>query len=200
MISVACEGRPSQPQAAAAAPSAAPVAAAAAAPAEDPGPHFELAVQHEAAGRYVEARAEVEKALAAGAGRDAKLLAAKLAIMRDDLDAALRLLEPLAETNDALVHYNLGLIAQRRNEYNQARSHYLAAAKADPNYAATRYNLAVLTWDAGVQEEARHHAQAFLALSPDDPRAVALRRKVGLEVAAPGGAAPDPSVAVPAAK
>lgn len=143
--------------------------------------HTAAAVELEAAGRLVEARAEVELALAGGAGRDAQLLAAKLAILRDDLDAATRLLEPLAaDGTDALVLYNLGLIAQRRGTYNPARSRYLAALKADPNYAPARYNLALLTWDAGIKDEARHHALKFIELSPGDPRGPELAARVGL--------------------
>lgn len=160
-------------------------------------PHYLLALEFEAAGRFLEARNEVELAIAAGAGRDAKLLAAKLAILRDDLDAAQRLLEPLAgDGKDALVLYNLGLIAQRRGEYNNARTRYIAALKADPNYAAIRYNLAVLTWDAGAREEAKHHAEKFLELSPDDPRGAELRKQVGLEATPTGPAgitAPTPA-------
>jgi len=146
------------------------------------GKHYQSALSLEAAGRYPEARAEVELAIAGGAGRDAELLAAKLAILRDDLDAARRLLEPLASNGtDALALYNLGLIAQRTGHYNEARTRYLAALKADPNYAAIRYNLAVLTWDAGVKDEAQHHARLFLELSPNDPNAPELRRKVELD-------------------
>lgn len=153
--------------------------------------HYQSALELEAAGRLVEARAEVDLAIAGGAGRDAKLLAAKLAILRDDLDAARRLLTPIARESDALVLYNLGLIAQRTGQYNEARTRYLAALKADPSYAAIRYNLAVLTWDAGVKDEARHHAQKFLELAPDDPNAPELRRKVGLDVS-PAATAPAP--------
>ncbi|MBK7827591.1 hypothetical protein [Nannocystis sp.] len=161
-------------------------------PKPDDDPHYLLALEFEAAGRFVEARNEVELALAAGAGRDAKLLAAKLAILRDDLDAALRLLEPLAaDGKDALVLYNLGLIAQRRGEYNNARTRYIAALKADPGYAASRYNLAVLTWDAGAKQEAQHHAQKFFELAPNDPRAPELRRQLGLEIT-PEAPAADP--------
>jgi len=157
-------------------------------------PHYLLALEFEAAGRFVEARNEVDLAIAAGAGRDARLLAAKLAILRDDLDAAQRLLEPLAgDGKDALVLYNLGLIAQRRGEYNNARTRYIAALKADPNYAATRYNLAVLTWDAGAKEEAKHHAEKFLELSPQDPRGDELRKQVGLEATPAGPAAGTPA-------
>ncbi len=159
--------------------------------------HYQTALELEAAGRHVESRAEVDLAIAGGAGRDAKLLAAKLAIMRDDLDAARRLLEPLATEKDALVLYNLGLIAQRTGQYNEARTRYLAALKADPNYAAIRYNLAVLTWDAGVKDEAQHHARKFLELSPGDPNGAELRRKVELDGAPTP--APDPTTPDPAA-
>ena len=148
--------------------------------------HTLAALELEAAGRMVEARAEVELALAGGAGRDAQLLAAKLAILRDDLDTAARLLEPLAaDGTDALVLYNLGLIAQRRGTYNLARSRYLAALKADPNYAPARYNIALLTFDAGIKDEAHHHATKFIELSPGDPRGPELAARVGLDIKPP---------------
>ncbi|MBL9102573.1 MAG: hypothetical protein JNL82_16595 [Myxococcales bacterium] len=152
--------------------------------------HYLKALELEAAGRYVEAKIEVDQALTNGAGRDAHILAAKLAVLRNDLPAASDLLARYAgDTNDALVQYNLGLIAQRRNEYNRARNAYLAAAKADPTLAAARFNLAILTWDAGVQEEARHHARKFLEMAPADPRGAELRAKVQLD-AGPAGATP----------
>jgi len=142
--------------------------------------HYRSALELETAGRLPEARAEVELALAGGAGRDARLLAAKLAILRNDLDGAAVLLAPLADRGDALVLYNLGLIAQRRGDYNPARNQYLAALKADPSYAPARYNLALLTWEAGIKDEARHHASKFLELSPGDPRGAGLRARVEL--------------------
>lgn len=192
----ACGGPPPPADATVSAATPAPASAPAAAPAPAASPaeadrHYLAALELEAAGRYVEARAEVELALASGAGRDATLLAAKLAILRDDLDAGVRLLTPLAASGDALVLYNLGLIAQRRGAYNDARSHYLAALKADPRYAPARYNLALLTWDAGIKEEAQHHARKFLELSPDDPRAAELRTRVGMD-AGPAPAQPAP--------
>ena len=153
--------------------------------------HYQSALELEAAGRFVEARAEVDLAIADGAGRDAQLLAAKLAILRDDLDAARRLLTPIARDDDALVLYNLGLIAQRSGQYNEARARYLAALKADPTHAAARYNLAFLTWDAGAKDEAQHHARKFLELTPDAPNAPDLRRKVELD------GPPPPAVPAP---
>lgn len=197
---LACDSQPSKPVAKQADPAAEPQAQAqtadeAAKTKQAAEQHTLKALELEAAGRLVEARTEVELALAGGAGRDAQLLAAKLAILRDDLDVAARLLEPLAaDGKDSLVLYNLGLIAQRRGTYNPARTHYLAALKADPTYAPARYNLALLTWEAGIKEEAKHHAQKFIELSPGDPRAADLRAKVELDVQpAPAGPPTTPS-------
>jgi len=191
---LACDSQPAKPSPepdAAAVPAPTPEATKEAEAAEAER-HYQAALALESAGRLVEARGEVELALAGGAGRDAQLLAAKLAILRDDLDVAARLLEPLAaDGRDALVLYNLGLIAQRRGTYNVARSRYLAALKADASYAPARYNLALLTWDAGIKDEARHHAARFLELSPNDPRGAELRAKVELDLQ-PAPAAPAP--------
>lgn len=167
-----------------------PANARAAERATQDGALYRRALELEAAGRLVEAAAEVERAIAAGAGRDARLLATKLAILREDWDAAAPHLEHLLQENprDADAQYNLGLVAQRRGSFNKARAAYLAALRADPSYAPARYNLAVLTWDAGARDEARHHAQKFLELAPGDPRAAELRRKVELDaVPAPAG-------------
>jgi tetratricopeptide (TPR) repeat protein len=198
---LACDSQPSQP-AVKAAPvvEPAPTPGADAVKASETERHYNSALELEAAGRLVEARAEVELALAGGAGRDAQLLAAKLAILRDDLDVAANLLEPLAvDGRDALVLYNLGLIAQRRGAYNPARSRYLAALKADPNYAPARYNLALLTADAGIKDEAQHHALKFIELSPGDPRAAELRVRVGLDaLPPPAGPTPTDTVTSPA--
>lgn len=183
-LTVACDGS---------APAAPPDRPSAEAPAAEPAVsaaaerHYREALELEAAGRHEEARIAVEQAIAEGSGRDAKLLAAKLAILRDDLDEATRLLEPLASSGgDALVLYNLGLVAQKRGSYNNARSRYLAALKADPSYNPARFNLAVLTWEAGVKDEAEHHARKFIEAAPDDPNSAKLQQMLG-------GVAPSPA-------
>lgn len=144
--------------------------------------HYARALELDAAGRPAEAGAEVALALAAGAGRDAALLAARLAILGGDLDGAAEQLGRLlaADPRDVAARYNLGLVAHRRGKYNQARSEYLAALKLDPTHAAARYNLAVLTADAGAREEARHHTRKFVELAPNDPRTRTLLARVGL--------------------
>lgn len=188
-LSVACGGS-SQP---ATPPGPTPAVEVAPAGSPEAEHHYLQALDLEAAGRHEEARAEVELAIAGGSGRDAKLLAAKLAILRDDLDEATRLLEPLSkDAGDALVLYNLGLVAQKRNRYNSARSRYLAALKADPNYNPARFNLAVLTWEAGVKDEAEHHARKYIELAPDDPHAAKLKGLI-LEPAPPVARTPPPA-------
>ncbi|MDC0722563.1 hypothetical protein [Nannocystis bainbridge] len=186
-LPVACDG--SSP----AAPPDRPSAEAPAASPEAEKKYLE-ALELEAAGRHEEARLAAEQAIAAGAGRDAKLLAAKLAILRDDLDEATRLLEPLAsDAGDALVLYNLGLVAQKRGKYNDARSRYLAALKADPSYNPARFNLAVLTWEAGVKDEAQHHARKFIdAVPADDPNAAKLQQLMGGVPPAPASPGAQP--------
>jgi len=161
--------------------SAAPVTAAAAPVGPSAEEHYAKALALDAAGHPTEAAVAAEHAVAAGAGRDARLLAAKLAILRDDLVGADRLLRPLAaeEPELASARYNLGIVAHRRGEYNRARGEYLAALKADSRHAAARYNLAVLTWDAGITEEARYHVRKFLELVPGDPRGAQLQARVG---------------------
>lgn len=183
LASLACDAPPAEPTRSAAPGD--PLAAAArpgpAPPADDARAHYVRALELESTGRLQDARAEVDRALAAGAGRDATLLAARLAIARNDLDTAAALLAPFAaDSKDALVHHNLGLIAQQRGQPDGARAAFLAAVTADPTYAPARLHLALLLADAGLAEDARHHARTFLELSPGDPRAPELRARLGL--------------------
>ena len=155
---------------------------------EDPARiRYALAVAHEQAGRVAEARDEAGRAVHAGAGRDARLLAGALSILMNDLDAAVLWLEPLVEQHpgDSEARYNLALVADKRGEYNRAREGYLAALRSDPRNADARYNLAQLTFRAGVLEEARHHVKKFQDMFPEDPRGSQLVQAIGL----PGGTA-----------
>lgn len=147
---------------------------------------YALALALHSAGRLAEGLTEAGRAVDAGGGRDARLLAGQLAILAKDLDAAVRWLEPLVkqEPGDAEARYNLALVAEMRGDYNRAREGYLAALKADPRNAGARYNLALLTFRAGVVEEARHHAKKFQETFPEDPRGQHLARTVGLSTGA----------------
>lgn len=154
--------------------------------------HYALALTQQAQGKYDDAEAELKLAIKAGAGRDAKLLAGAIALMKDDLDGAERTLKPLVGTppRDPVAAYNLALVADRRGVYNAAREGYLNTLRADPCYATARYNLAQLTWKAGIQEEARHHARKYAeGAAPGDPLVVQLSALVG-EQLIPGKPAP----------
>lgn len=117
----------------------------------------------------------------AKADRDTTLREAKAAIEASEYARATALLTPLvdADETDAEAHYNLGLIAQHRGRYNQARSGYLAALRARPAFADARYNLAILTWNRNVEAEARHHVARFVERWPSDPRAKKLLELTG---------------------
>lgn len=147
---------------------------------DTPQLHYALAAALQGQGRSQDALASARKAVELGAGRDAQLFLAALAILANDLDTATSTLNALvaAFPNDAEARYNLALIADKKNDYNHAREGYLAALKADPTLANARYNLALLTLRRGVVEEARHHARKFAELAPGDPRAAELMRRI----------------------
>ena len=142
--------------------------------------HYGLAVALEGQGRIQDATASARRAVELGAGRDAELLVAALAILAGDLDAASTMLSALvaASPNDAEARYNLALIADKKNDYNRAREGYLATLKADPTLVNARYNLALLTLRRGVIDEARHHARKFAEAAPNDPRIPELMRRI----------------------
>lgn len=146
----------------------------------DPRLEYALAVALQGQGRVSDALASARRAVERGAGRDAELLVAALAIISNDLDAAATTLNALvaASPNDADARYNLALIADKKNDYNRAREGYLAALKADPTLANARFNLALLTLRRGVVDEARHHARKFAEAAPGDPRIPELMRRI----------------------
>lgn len=146
------------------------------------GLSYVLALALDAQGRSEEAAQAARDAAELGHGSDAELLAGALAIAGGDLDEAQRWLAPLARQKpvDPRVHYNLALVADRRGDYNAAREGYLQALRADPKLAEARHNVALLTWRAGVMNEAHHHASRFLEAFPTDPRGPELARTVGL--------------------
>lgn len=133
------------------------------------------------AGRTKEADEEAQQAASAAGGRDAAMAVASMKIAAGDLDGAEALLRPLLATHaqDSEIVYNLALIADKRDRYNDARNGYLAALKINPTLKDARYNLAMLTWRRGVVEEAKNHARKYAELAPNDPSAAALLQMVG---------------------
>jgi tetratricopeptide (TPR) repeat protein len=147
---------------------------------EDGRLHYALAIANQRLGRPREALEEAKRAVKLGAGRDAALYLALVAINAGDLDAAAEALAPVvaADPGDGDALYDLALVADRRNDYNGARQGYLAALRADPKLAAARHNLVWLTLRAGAIDEARHHAERFAASFPEDPRGASLAKLV----------------------
>jgi len=144
--------------------------------------NYTLALALDAQSKVDEAAAAAQLAAELGYGSDARLLAGALAIARGELSEAHTWLAPLARQNpvDPRVAYNLALVADRQGDYNAAREGYLRALRADGKMAEARYNVALLTWRAGVMKEAHHHASRFLDAFPADPRGPELARTVGL--------------------
>jgi tetratricopeptide (TPR) repeat protein len=149
---------------------------------------YVLALALQGQGRYDEANEQLKLAVAAGAGRDAKVLAGAIALLQEDLDGAEKWLAPLggAGSQDAVASYNLALVADKRNNYNAARQGYLATLRIDPCYSSARYNLAHLTWKAGIKEEALHHGRKFAEMAaPGDPMVEQLSAMMGVNLRAP---------------
>ena len=123
-------------------------------------------------GRSDEALELADRAVQAGAGYEARLLLAALRIAKGELEPAKALLTPLAQEfpGSADVAFDLALIADREGRYNEAREGYLRALKLRPAFAASRYNLALLTLRYGFKEEAKSHARRFAEAFPEDPR------------------------------
>ena len=165
-------------------------------PAAEAWLHYASALALEGLGRREEAREAIDKAVALGADRDARLAAANIAGGQNRLDDAQRLLDMLVadDPTDADALYNRALIAHRRDDYNGARQGYLATLAVDPHYVWARYNLAVLTWQKGFRPEAQHHVRKFLEDFPDSPDGPKLVAMVGgLEPEAPPVPAPPTS-------
>jgi len=116
------------------------------------------------------------QAIDAGRGVPAQLFAAVAAMESNDLDGARTMLRPLVAANptNARARYNLALIADRKNEYREAREGYLSTLQLDPKMVDARYNLALLTLRAGAKSEAQHHLGKLIEIAPHDPRINAL--------------------------
>ncbi len=117
----------------------------------------------------------------ASAGPGADLLVAMLLIEAGSLeDAKAALKQYLGRyPDDPVAVYDAALVADRLRDYNAAREGYFKALKLDPQQADARYNLTILTLQAGATAEAKSHAEKFARAFPDDPRRFYLLSLVG---------------------
>jgi tetratricopeptide (TPR) repeat protein len=139
------------------------------------------AVLHERAGRLDDAAEAAARALAAGAGRDARLLRGRVLLAAGRLDEAAAELAPLLRTdaNDVDATWGLAAVADKRGDHEAARRGYLASIRIDPRHADARHDLALLTYRLGKHDEARQHARRFAEDHPADARREALLAAVG---------------------
>jgi thioredoxin-like negative regulator of GroEL len=136
-------------------------------------------------GRYLKgdvagARPAADEAVKLGRGVPARLLQGLLLYGAGDLDRAAAEFQAVlaADPTNVQATYDAALVAQKRNQYREAREGYLRVLRLDPTMSDARYNLVVLTHDLGATMEAAHHADAFAAAYPQDPRIATLRRIV----------------------
>ncbi|MDI1482517.1 tetratricopeptide repeat protein [Polyangium sp. y55x31] len=158
------------------------VARAALVDGSEPLVDYALALALDQQGLPSEAVASARRAHDRGVGRDAAVLLGALLIRENDLEGAEKVLAPIPKEapNDAEALFDLGIIADKKNDYNRARERYLAALRADPNLTAARRNLALLTMRFGILEEAKHHARKLVDATPGDTRSVELLRAIEL--------------------
>jgi tetratricopeptide (TPR) repeat protein len=131
---------------------------------------------------YPEATREAHAAIEAGAGREAKLLAGRLALHDHDPDGAERFLRPLSQTDplDAEVIYELAAVAEERGQLDAARRGYLDALRLDAKRPEARYRLTLLALKRDDRDEARRYAREFIQSWPSDRRAMELADAVGI--------------------
>jgi tetratricopeptide (TPR) repeat protein len=128
-------------------------------------------------GQQQDAKKYAEQAVALQRGLVANLLLGLIDFQLGDLDAASAQFKAALAVDPTNVQatYDTALVAQKKNQYHDAREGYLRTLKLDPAYADAHFNLIVLTFNAGAVGEAQHHLEQFSAKCPTDPRLPQLR-------------------------
>jgi Flp pilus assembly protein TadD len=158
---------------------------------DEPRAVLALAMALDAKGDAEGARTALGRVLGRTPSLDARLLETSLALRAPDVPAARRaaMAAIALGPDDPRATYNLGVVAQREGRYNEAREAYLKTLRREARNYAARYNLAVLTKDAGVTGEARHHLEALLRAYPGDRAGTQLLAELEHLDRAPAGAA-----------
>jgi tetratricopeptide (TPR) repeat protein len=131
----------------------------------------QIAAIHERAGRYVEAMAEVDKALAAEPSRPRQLYRATLLMKSGDFDGSVAYLEALlaeAPDDDELV-YNLGVLYGESDRSDEAITYMLQALELNPENASA-LNYVGYTWaERGEKlDQAEEMIMRAIELRPED--------------------------------
>ena len=131
--------------------------------------------------RPAQAMTQVSRAIDAGRGATAHLLAGLIASNQNDLEGAARHFRAMLKTDpddlDGL--FNLAMVAQRSKHYTEARESFLRVANLDPTHKNARYHLAILAHSIGADDEANHHMAKFESLAPGDKRIGELKTLLG---------------------
>jgi tetratricopeptide (TPR) repeat protein len=130
---------------------------------------FELACEHEDAGRLPQAVEAYRQALLAGGpDRDACFnLANVLYAMDQKLQAVERYYQALElDRTFAEAWVNLGVVLRELKRRSDAQTAFETALKVDPKHADAHYNLADLLDEIGRHAEARPHWQAYARQDP----------------------------------
>jgi len=154
------------------------------------------------AGNLEEAMASAQRAIAAGRGATANLLAGLIAYNLGNFDVASSQFRSVldSEPDDIEALFNLALVAQRQGRYTEAREGYLNVTRVDPSYKNARYNLAILAHSIGATDEANHHLAKFESMAQGDERVQKLKLLLATPPEqAPARATPPLSAAVGAA-
>jgi tetratricopeptide (TPR) repeat protein len=80
---------------------------------------------------------------------------------------------------NAVLHYNLGVVYLQRQEFNEAIGEFQKVLELNPNDAATHYNLGIIYADyLGNKPKAILHFKKYLALDPKDKDADRARKYI----------------------
>jgi tetratricopeptide (TPR) repeat protein len=128
-------------------------------------------------GYPADAKGFAEQAVALQRGLPAHLLLGLIEYQLADFDkAAVQFQAALNDDpNSVQANYDTALLAQRRNNYHDAREGYLKTIRLDPTFADAQYNLILLTFNAGVLAEAQHRFEEMATQCPTDRRLASLR-------------------------
>ncbi|MCX4246712.1 tetratricopeptide repeat protein [Paraliomyxa miuraensis] len=135
-------------------------------------PPLQRSFELEARGDLEGAAKAAQEAVIAADGRDPRLQAAKIAILRGRLEEAEVWLQPLllADPDDTTVRYDLALVDHHRRNHAEARAGYEAVLEREPSHADARFNLALILRDSAELDDARWQAEELRRLHPADPR------------------------------
>jgi tetratricopeptide (TPR) repeat protein len=129
-------------------------------------------------GYPADARKFAEQAVALGRGLPANLLLGQIEFQLGDIESAAALFHAALkdDPNSVQANYDAALVAQKKNQYHDAREGYLRTLRLDPTYADAQYNLVLLTFNAGAVGEAQHRLEEMTRQCPRDRRLAELRR------------------------